>query len=298
MSHSLSAYFKQRLEWLGYEDMECQYSLGHCQGDGVAFYGTVELNEILLKRVLYMGPNSTATSRFKAITEYAKWLALSQFFRIEIQCIDSRYSHSGTMRVCIEVDEDDLEEAIESGSIPWVSTADETVTNLCDELESMIEDDAKQVSRLLETEGYEFADAEGLGYSEESTAYTEQRASFRVTVEIVERHDTDWDELDALIGLDSGDDLGFIHSTLKQIRDGELRVASLRAVLESIDEDGDVLSEIDYAFIGGVTYNPKTRDFGGAEEELASELFSQHKQLFASSEDEELSETSCEGVAA
>lgn len=298
MSHSLSAYFKQRLEWLGYEDMECQYSLGHCQGDGVAFYGTVELNEILLKRVLYMGPNSTAASRFKAITEYAKWLALSQFFRIEIQCIDSRYSHSGTMRVCIEVDEGNLEEAIESGSIPWVSTADETVTNLCDELESMIEDDAKQVSRLLETEGYEFADAEGRGYSEEPIAYTEQRASFRITVEIVERHDTDWDELDHLIGLDSGDDLGFIHSTLKQIRDGELRVASLRAVLESIDEDGDVLSEIDYAFIGGVTYNPKTRDFGGAEEELASELFSQHKQLFASSEDEELSEASCEGVAA
>ncbi len=55
MSEMIKDYIQHRLVELGYpDDLTIEFSLGYCQGDGVAFYGKIgdDAAESLMKRLL------------------------------------------------------------------------------------------------------------------------------------------------------------------------------------------------------------------------------------------------------
>jgi len=253
--------------------MDIRYSLGYCQGDGMAFYGSVSLNDVLLKRLFEPRFDAAAYERVQCQVELAKWKELSEYISLSLTSNSTHYNHYNTMSVNVELDDGLLHDAIENGELCFYQSVDDLdVDEICSELEEIIKSDIVHISRTLEAEGYAFIGAVGRDYNEDAVIYMEERGPYKIVVEVDERDDFDEFLLDSLIGTDSGDDLALIRQVLKEIEEGNLRCASLSARLELLDEDGEVSMEVETANIAGVTYNPKTKDFGGCEHELAGEL--------------------------
>lgn len=124
--------FTSALEEKGYEGLEVQWSLNHCQGDGVAFYGTLFTTELvkLSERLL----SDKDYKRLKAI-------AKGEDFSIEINRCNYHYNHWNTMETY-------LNDEHVFGDYP-------KVWELLQKLERAISDDIKEVSRELERKGYE-----------------------------------------------------------------------------------------------------------------------------------------------
>lgn len=130
-------YFKKKLETWGYEDCEISYSLNSCQGDGVAWYGTLGDDNIrrLASRHLTKPPQIGAINRVldKGVVS------------ISITNISTHYHHFNTMRVDYDWDEDEL-----------TAFENEAVRDLF----AAIEDDVVDCSKTLEREGYEIVFAQ------------------------------------------------------------------------------------------------------------------------------------------
>ena len=92
----LNTHFENQLEKLGYIDMQIAYSLSHCQGDGMAWYGEVsqECLSILMPRLV--GDLVTAeeiAKMLKVLNDYRRYEKLS------INRNDHRYCHENTMSI-------------------------------------------------------------------------------------------------------------------------------------------------------------------------------------------------------
>lgn len=131
----LSTYFRYRLEALGYEDMEVEFSLNYCQGDGVAFYGALHSATVrtLAKRLL-SGP---------AIAAVVHALDKGSTLRIQKYYGAGRYCHYNTMEVFVWYG---------GGLTKFEEDSLEIFANL-------IQDDVRTVSRQLESEGYKILEA-------------------------------------------------------------------------------------------------------------------------------------------
>lgn len=131
-------YFKKRLETWGYGDCEIYYSLNSCQGDGVAWYGTLDEDNIRRLAARHLGGAQIA-----AINRVLDKGGL----RLEIRCNDHHYSHYNTMSVDCELDEREM-------------TTMEIAT--VDELFDAIKEDVVDCSRQLERDGYKIVFASPL----------------------------------------------------------------------------------------------------------------------------------------
>ncbi len=120
------------LEEKGYEGLEVQWSLNYCQGDGVAFYGTLFTTDLvkLAERLL----SDKEYKRLKAI-------AKGEDFSIEINRCNYHYNHWNTMETY-------LNDEHVFGDYP-------KVWELLQKLEHAISNDIKEVSKELERKGYE-----------------------------------------------------------------------------------------------------------------------------------------------
>ena len=116
--------FKQQLKELGYPTDDIQWSLSHCQGDGVAFHGFADEGAVLKRLCMDQDP------RIQAID--------IGDIGIEIQDIMiGNYYHYNTMRVVVHgVEDEELER----------------------EIETAVLEEVREVSRDLENKGYESVD--------------------------------------------------------------------------------------------------------------------------------------------
>jgi hypothetical protein len=90
---------------LGYIDMEVAYSLGYCQGDGVAWYGTLdhECLMVLLPRLLADRITSNEASlMLNVLRDYRHYEV------IKIYRNDHRYAHENTMSIENTIDFESL----------------------------------------------------------------------------------------------------------------------------------------------------------------------------------------------
>jgi hypothetical protein len=124
--------------WLDEEKLpsdDIRWSLSCCQGDGVAFYGTVDLEEYLTKNKL--------RTKYRSLIKYNKDYGI----KVEIEKSQSfhRYDHWNTMR--IEVNQEDFNH-------------DPTpqMYSLMGDLEKHLRDKCIAMSSHLETKGYEQLD--------------------------------------------------------------------------------------------------------------------------------------------
>ena len=130
----LTGDFKQQLATRGFESVEVYWSLGYCQGDGVAFYGRVWAQDL------------------KAKDEQAKVLIerlerAGDAIAIEITGANNHYHHWNSMTVEVEFDsdlkDDDLPARLKIARPVWRA-----------EFEEYLSVKVKDISRELEKSGY------------------------------------------------------------------------------------------------------------------------------------------------
>lgn len=98
----LTAYFHKQLIKAGLpDDLEIEWSLGYCQGDGVAFYGTIE-HTCWLALFKHIYPNQKRKYRkferlAKSLIEWQNYW--DSLIRIERNRYGYRYAHAGTMHI-------------------------------------------------------------------------------------------------------------------------------------------------------------------------------------------------------
>lgn len=128
--------FVQQLEALGYPIDQVEFSLGHVQGDGVAFYGRADAT-ILYKRMKGLPLDAELDERLSAF--------LHETVRVLIDrtSLSNHYSHWGTMRVRVAFQT--LSHYIEELDDPMVEA-----------LEAWVKEDIPAVSKRLQEEGYAF----------------------------------------------------------------------------------------------------------------------------------------------
>jgi hypothetical protein len=125
----VSEEFQYQLEQLGYPTDKVYWSLGYCQGDGMAFYGRVDPACLPKIRNRVLGLNSKARSLTDTFLSEVE---------VEIEDRNVHYNHWNSMQVSAEA-----------------RTATERQCELIKELVEAIDADIKEVSKRLEHSGYE-----------------------------------------------------------------------------------------------------------------------------------------------
>lgn len=158
MSVSLiSGYFERELEKLGYGLTNAFFSLNHCQGDGMAFYGNPELDD-LADRLM----NGHAKAAVKRAIEKGFSLKI-----VEVPGLSNHYSHYNTMSV------DDT-----TGYADELTPFEE---RSWEEFLEAVAEDVVEISHRLEREGYALIDA-GLYEEEVAREYKTKRFAVRIVL--------------------------------------------------------------------------------------------------------------------
>ncbi|MCB5366963.1 MULTISPECIES: hypothetical protein [Bacillati] len=149
-SQMITENFEIILEKKGYPTEDIEWSLSYCQGDGVAFYGSIQDIDKVAKRLL----SEADYKLFNLIFNDHGLYIDCEIFR---NSYGYHYSHYNTME--IELDHEDidtivyevygLEEHEEGYENKYID-----IENLLDTLEEAIKDDIKEVSKQLEKLGY------------------------------------------------------------------------------------------------------------------------------------------------
>jgi len=126
--------FKTQLAEYGFSDLEVYWSLGYCQGDGVAFYGRVH-------------PESLKEKDRSAKLLIAALETAGDELYIEITGANGHYHHSNSMTVEIEFENDTDEEDLPA-RLKIARPA------LRENLEEYLAEKVKEISRALEKSGY------------------------------------------------------------------------------------------------------------------------------------------------
>ena len=261
----INTHFKNSLTSLGYLDMELAYSLGYCQGDGMAWYGELsrESLAILIPRLL---------GELTSDNEVEKMLGVLRDYRryekIEITRNCHRYCHENTMTLdsTVEfrglIDEDD-EQAM--------SAADVTPELLArwDELWelfiSKLQQDMRAVSLKLRDEGYALIEA----MSRENESVW-KFATENFTVELHEQV-IDFSDLAVEFAWLEED---VQSSTIQAMLRGEQRCVNLKLEVKSSSQDWPMGSAT--AFCQFV--EPNDRTYGGIRRQLAQEAIAEARQ--------------------
>jgi len=154
-SDNLNDQFKRILEERGFTDqVELGWSLGYCQGDGVAFWGRINLGEffkwIRKKEHPEYSERMKGALKFEPLAPYVGVLVTHE----------GRYYHWNSMAVELKYDEDELKRASGTadrhGPKDWKPKRDEVdLTGLIPEFDDYMEEWVKDTSRELEKYGYD-----------------------------------------------------------------------------------------------------------------------------------------------
>ena len=151
-SEFITEKFVENLSDMGYPTDDLEWRLSYSQGDGVAFYGEVDIDKVI-DRLEHKGYDLNY-DLYKAIDNEN----LTITARIYRNSFDYRYSHYNTMKV--EIDGDSIETMMEylygyldSDTDEYVDKYNEIYNFLLD-LRDCIHNDIKGVSKQLEKEGY------------------------------------------------------------------------------------------------------------------------------------------------
>lgn len=126
--------FKEQLAERGFENVDVYWSLGYCQGDGVAFYGRVWAQDLKEKD-------------FEAKTLIERLERAGDDIAIEITGANNHYHHWNSMTVEIEFDseleDEDLPSRLKIARPVWR-----------EKFEKYLSEKVKEISRELEKSGY------------------------------------------------------------------------------------------------------------------------------------------------
>jgi hypothetical protein len=162
---ALEAYFKCQLEALGYPTDDIRFSLGYCQGDGMAFYGTVSKAGIERLFARLMPPPSceladNATLSERIIGEHRARISARHYaerkrallprLQVNLARRDSFYDHANTIGVSVTLEEQEDVSFSEVNLDP----SEGSPRALCSEFERLLREDVREISHRLCKAGY------------------------------------------------------------------------------------------------------------------------------------------------
>ena len=177
----LQEYLEERLVDLGFGDCELHYSLSHCQGDGVAFYGTVDLDNLRTDMKECGVEDSLNTlDEYDAEVEYFIEDRRIHYHHYNSMRLEVDYRPNFGSEVLHELENaadefeaslNDLVNVIDAQREELAQLrndyqiAHERCENAVCDIEEFLENHIQEVSHILEREGYKFIESL---YSEES----------------------------------------------------------------------------------------------------------------------------------
>lgn len=256
----LHTYFNTQLVNAGLPDnLEIFWSLSYCQGDGMAFYGTIEHTQ-WLELFSHIYPNQKRQYRkFKRLIEsIIEWDGWDVLIQIERNQFGHRYSHFNTMEIDAPCADDFRFFYDEQAKKTWyfpknkVNEYQALWDNFINDLEEYIRD----LSRQLASDGYRIIEATP---SESEIAYQFETENYRI--ELIK-------DTSDLYACDVGDDN--FEAICQDFIQGECGFADVCAKV--IDKQtGVILGASDWC---ALTYDTKDNTFGGLRQELIREAIS------------------------
>lgn len=143
-SDELNEMIRNKLSSVGYDELDdINWSLTHCQGDGVAFYGTIQTILPIAKRLIY--PND-----YDMIEDIIDECMIE--IRVYRNSFGHRYSHHGTMEVEVNYDDSYITQAY---------GIDKSVEfkRIFDDLGERVKEELAKISKHIEREGYEIVES-------------------------------------------------------------------------------------------------------------------------------------------
>lgn len=242
MSHLLTTWFKHRLGKLGYPTDNVCYSLGYCQGDGMAFYGYLDLSVIGPRLVPDM-PKSV-------------WEFMGR--SVEIEDRNIRYHHWNSMYLPHDSDDIAEEEPEEFGGI--------VKRVAMYKLMEALEDDIKSTSRKLEEEGY--ALIEGTPCEDEVIL---EKSTRKFVVKVTKFRDEHF-------SIDCDEE--YIEEEYQSIITGDVTYFGLKAeIFAKADEDDDEGTLIAEHALWGITAKDGDKYMAECTREIVREAICEARQL-------------------
>lgn len=143
----INDHFEYHVGEAGYPNKDIRWSLSYCQGDGMAFYGSADINGEMLGRLVKDGWKSPSEELDEAeVQRLVEIEELDLAVIITANSFGSHYAHYNTMDIEVEVC--DAPEGMDESVLEAVRKS----------LESCIEEDVRNLSRKLADEGYKLID--------------------------------------------------------------------------------------------------------------------------------------------
>lgn len=190
----LQTYFQHRLEDMGYRsELDVHYSLSYSQGDGIAFYGTLEGNDLdkLISR--FAGVESSDMPIYQRLRSRQRGGLIKQFLEVyqnwdtadlTIARIGSHhYNHFNSMELSHDAKTvgELIEEFEDEDAFDGTLRALKHGEPLWEQFMEWLEEDIKTTSRLLEREGYAISEA---GTSEARTVWERTTTNVRFRAQL------------------------------------------------------------------------------------------------------------------
>lgn len=254
----LQTYLNQQLVKAGFpDDLNIEYSLRNCQGDGVAFYGW--LNQDDLQRLFnHLNPNKRKQKMFaKLLGHIAEWDDVSmEIYRNQF---GHWYSHSNTMTLHRVQAEHLAFFSCSTAEKEWYFPKSKVYRYhaLWDEFMDDLENHIRDTSCRLKDDGYKIVEATPY---EQQVAYSFNTENYRV--ELVQTPCEFYAEkLEWLFG-----DLCDVDEMMKSVVEGKIHFANLYA--QVLDKQTGLSLGEDH--LSNLSFSPKDRSFSGYKTELIS----------------------------
>lgn len=147
VNYDIQEYFSRTLDEKGYPTNDIRYRLNYCQGDGVAFYGEIDLQDFIEKRHKELEEDLT-----KHDLRRIKYIAREGY---EINIEKSNYYHMYDHFNTMIIEQDDVESCMS------YRAKEKDVEDMIDsvyKLVQFIKHDIKVISKELEDSGYSIAE--------------------------------------------------------------------------------------------------------------------------------------------
>ncbi|WP_289365480.1 hypothetical protein [Mannheimia haemolytica] len=255
----LNTYFKHALVKAGFPDtLDIEYSLIHCQGDGVAFYGRLGTDD-LIQLFNNLNPQKRKQKMFANLLNHIEsWETHDDIdFEIIRNRFGYRYSHWNTMDLYAKTADDLVFFYDSDARKEWYFAASkvEKYKALWDEFIQDLEQYIKDASCAMASVGYQIIEASPY---ETETVFKFNTENY--LVELQRKPSAFYSEpVDWVFG-----DVCDFEVTIEDILQGNLRYADFEATVT--DKESGIKLGVDS--ISGLSYSPNDRSFSGYRQEL------------------------------
>lgn len=254
----LQTYFQQQLVTAGFpDDLKIEYSLSHCQGDGVAFYGSLN-TDTLIKLFNSLNPQKRKQKMFANLLSHIEsWESYGVDFDIIRNSFGYHYSHWNTMELYAKT-ADDLAFFNDSDvrkNWYFPTSKVDKYKALWDEFIQDLEQYIKGTSRELETNGYQIIDA--------SPYQTETVFKFNTENYLVELKRKPSEFYSEPVDWVFGDECDF-KTSIEELLQGKVYYADFEAIVT--DKESGI--QLGFDSISGLSCSPNDRTFSGYRQEL------------------------------